>query len=130
MVKLTVEEKRRYIRAKRILSIEFRLARSKGKNRDNAWHLSTTHDMSLGGLSFYTDVEFQVEDFLELRVVMSGILDIFKGYGQVVRVERKRTGAHYLVAIKFIGKELFSKKRPLKSSSSLSRRKLIGKKRI
>ena len=98
----SVEERRQAIRAKRILSIQFRLAKSKFKDSDKSWHLSTTYDMSVLGLSFLSEVPFYVDDMLELHVVMSGVLDIFKGYGKVVRVERKESAAYYLIAVKFI----------------------------
>ena len=102
MVKQSVvEERRQAIRAKRILSIQFRLAKSKFRDSDKSWHLSTTYDMSVLGLSFLSEVPFSVEDTLELHVVMSGVLDIFKGYGKVVRVERKESAAFYLIAVKF-----------------------------
>lgn len=101
MVKSLIDEKRAAVRAKRILSIQYRLVKSKNKESDTRWHLSTTHDMSVMGLSFLSDVSYQVDDTLELHVIMSGVLDIFKGYGKVVRVERKATGAFYLIAVKF-----------------------------
>ena len=44
---------------------------------------------------------------------MSGVLDIFKGYGKVVRVERKESAAFYLIAVKFIeNKALTQRKSP------------------
>ena len=102
MVKQSVEERRHAIRAKRILSIQYRLAKSKAKDGDKSWHLSTTYDMSVLGLSFLSEVPYYVNDLLELHVVMSGVLDIFKGVGKVVRVDRKESAAFYLIAVKFI----------------------------
>ena len=102
MVKQSIEERRQAIRAKRILSIQFRLAKSKIKDSDKSWHLSTTYDMSVLGLSFLSEVPYYVNDVLELHVVMSGVLDIFKGYGKVVRVDRKESADFYLIAVKFI----------------------------
>ena len=98
----SVEERRQAIRAKRILSIQYRLAKSKIKDSDKSWHLSTTYDMSVLGLSFLSEVAYYVDDTLELHVVMSGVLDIFKGIGKVTRVERKESAAFYLIAVKFI----------------------------
>jgi c-di-GMP-binding flagellar brake protein YcgR len=115
----SVEERRQAIRAKRILSIQFRLAKSKFKESDKSWHLSTTYDMSVLGLSFLSEVSFGVEDTLELHVVMSGVLDIFKGYGKVVRVERKESAAFYLVAVKFIENKALTQR---KSSSPVGNR--------
>ena len=94
-------ERRVWIRAKRVLSIQVRLVKSKRKNFDPSWHLTTTYDMSLGGVAFYSDREYLIGETLEVHVIMSGILEIFKGLVEVVRVERKITGSHYLVAVKF-----------------------------
>ena len=106
MVKQIIDERRHSVRAKRILSIEFRLAKSLRKHVNTEWHLSTTQDMSLDGLAFYTDIEYKEGDTLELHVVMSGILDIFNGYGKIVRIEKKRSGTYYLVAVKFLNNKL------------------------
>lgn len=111
MVKQSVEERRQAIRAKRILSIQYRLSKSKVKDSDKSWHLSTTYDMSVLGLSFLSEVPFYVNDLLELHVVMSGVLDIFKGVGKVVRVERKETAAFYMIAVKFIENKVVTERR-------------------
>lgn len=102
MVKPLVRERRNWIRADRVLSLEYRLSKSRRKNADRSRHLSTTQEISLGGLSFYSDEEYRVGDVLEIRVVMSGILDIFRGFAEVVRVERKKMAASHFVAVKFI----------------------------
>jgi c-di-GMP-binding flagellar brake protein YcgR len=101
MVKLTGAERRIFVRAKRVLSIEYRPTKPLAKKADEMWKLSTTQDMSLGGLTFYTDREFRQGDILEIHVVMSGVLDIFKGLCKVVRVERKKSGAYFLLAVQF-----------------------------
>ena len=106
MVKQTVDERRHSVRAKRVLSIEYRLNKNSRKHADTEWHLSTTQDMSLGGLAFYTDIEYKEGDILELHVVMSGILDIFNGYGKIVRIDKKQSGTYFLVAVKFINNKL------------------------
>jgi c-di-GMP-binding flagellar brake protein YcgR len=98
------KERRGFVRAKRVLSIQYRLAKSKRKNTDSKWHLSMTQDMSLGGLAFYTDMDLRADDVIELHVVMSGVLDIFNGYAKVLRVEKKKTGAYALIAVKFVDK--------------------------
>ena len=95
-------ERRKHIRAKRVLSIQYRIIKSRRKVPDKEWHLSTTYDMSLGGLSFYSDVELKKGETLEIKVVMSGLLDVYKGTAKVVRIEKKKTGAHFLVGIKLI----------------------------
>ena len=43
-------------------------------------------------------------------MVMSGVLDIYNGKGTVVRVTKKKTGAYFLVGIKFNDKDLASRK--------------------
>ena len=102
MVKQSMSEKRQALRAKRILSIQYRIVKTRVRKADKRWHLSTTHDMSFLGLAFFSDIPLHVDDVIELNVVMSGILDIFKGHGKVVRVEKKITAAFFLVAIKFV----------------------------
>lgn len=109
MVKLDWSERRSFVRAKRILSIEYQLIKSARRKINPAWHLSTTQDMSLGGLTFFTDVEFRPGDILEVRVVMSGVLDIFKGPCKVIRADRKKSGAYYLTAVQFINSHLKSR---------------------
>ena len=104
MVQQQSQERRDSIRAKRIMSIQYRRLASGKRKVHEPWKLSTTHDMSVGGLAFYTDEEYQPGDVLELRVVMSGILDIFDGMAQVVRMEKKRMGSYYLAAVKFLEK--------------------------
>ena len=125
MVKQLTAERRRALRARRILSIQYRLVKSRYKEGDTDWHLSTTHDMSILGLAFLSDVPYAVNDVLEIQVVMSGILDIYKGYGKVVRVERKTTGAFYLIAVKFVDNRMV--KRTRKSAVSMSRVNRIKK---
>lgn len=126
MVRQSIEERREAIRAKRILSIQFRIVKSRVKDFDNSWHLSTTHDMSFSGIAFLSDIPMQVDDVVELQVVMSGILDVCKGFGQVVRVEKKSTGVYCMVAVKFVESPLKKSKRASKSSST---NRLVQKKR-
>jgi len=109
MVNIDWSERRSFVRAKRVLSIEYHLIKSARRKVDPAWHLSTTQDMSLGGLTFFTDVEFRPGDILEVKVVMSGVLDIFKGPCRVVRVDKKRTGAYFLTAVQFLNTRLKSR---------------------
>jgi c-di-GMP-binding flagellar brake protein YcgR len=102
MVKQAFENRRTAVRAQRILSIQYRVVKTKTRNADKHWHLSTTHDMSATGLSFLSDIEYRIDDILEMHVVMSGVLDVFKGYGQVVRIDKKDTGSFCFVALKFV----------------------------
>lgn len=110
MVKQLIEERRRCVRADRILCIEFRLVKSKRANSDKSWGLSMTKDMSARGIAFYTEREFVVGDTLEVRVTMSGILDILRGLAEVVRVERKTMGAFYLVAVEIFDREVMTRR--------------------
>ncbi len=115
MIKKVSKDQREFPRAKRVLSVQYRLCDT--RKADVAWYLSTTQDMSVSGLTFHTDLEFKIKDKLEIRVVMSGILEIFKGYTQVVRIDRKRTGSPCVVAVKFIEK----KSRPITVKRSIKR---------
>jgi len=102
MVKQAFEDRRNAVRAQRILSIQYRVVKTKTRNADKHWHLSTTHDMSATGLSFLSDMEYRMDDILEMHVVMSGVLDVFKGHGQVMRIDKKDTGSFCFVAVKFV----------------------------
>ncbi|HBO97827.1 MAG TPA: hypothetical protein DE315_01475 [Candidatus Omnitrophica bacterium] len=103
MVKPMIKERRGYSRAKRILSIEYRLYKSRRRPADQQWHLSTTEDIGPESLSFYSDYEYHQGDILDVRVVMSGVLDVFNGRGEVIRVDQKRMGACFFVAVRLIG---------------------------
>ena len=115
MVKQAFDDRRNAVRAQRILSIQYRVIKTKTRNADKHWHLSTTHDMSATGLSFLSDIEYRIDDVLEMHVVMSGVLDVFKGYGEVVRIDKKDTGSFCFVAVKFV-------KSPRSSKSSAAPR--------
>lgn len=109
MEKKTGKERRQWIRAKHVLSIQYRISKCKRKVFDPTWGLSTTQDMSYGGLSFLTERELNVGDVLELRVVMSGILDIFSGLTKVVRIVKKPKGAYALIGVKYLDIEKSAK---------------------
>jgi len=59
---------------------------------------------------------------------MSGILNILSGLAEIVRIERKKTGAFYLVAVKMLEKDLKTKRE--KSLQSFRRTKTTSQKRI
>jgi alanine dehydrogenase len=105
MVKQAVYERRYFARAKRVLGVQFKLVQGRKNDARKNWELSVTEDMSSGGLSFYTDCELSVGDSLELRVMISGMMDIYTGYARVVRVERMAYGAYLLTAVQFIEKD-------------------------
>ena len=93
-------ERRQHIRVARSLAMQFRLKKSRFKGGDtDTWHLSMTTDMSVGGIAFESSVPFAVTDILELQVVMSGVIDVVKAEGKVVRVEEKPEVNGYSVAV-------------------------------
>ncbi len=92
-------DRRQYPRIHRILSIQFRLKKTRQAGADTAtWHQATTHDMSVGGISFVSRTPYMLGDILELHVVMSGVLDVLCSDGKVVRVEDKKHGL-FLTAV-------------------------------
>ncbi len=96
-------ERRRHTRAQRVLTIEHRLFKRNGKSVDGVWQISTTENMSLVGVLFNSEIPYQVGDLIEARVVMSGALDVFRGFGRVVRVAEKKSKENpYLIAIVFV----------------------------
>ena len=96
------EEKRDSIRAKRIVTVRHRLAKHKGKKvAVGDWQVAMTENMSYSGLLFASATEYQPGDWVEVEVVMSGFLDIFKGYGEVVRQKKHKNGFYY-IAIKYV----------------------------
>ena len=95
-------ERRLSVRARRIVTVRHRLFKRSGKKAAANWMLSTTENMSATGLLFNSPVAYKPNDVVEVQVVMSGILDIFNGFGKVVRVEAKR-GGYYHIAIHYVG---------------------------
>ncbi len=102
MNKKSQSERRQYTRAKRALKIEYRLYKHKGVVVDGAWQTSVTENMSIVGILFKSDIHCVIGDVIELRVVMSGILDVFRGFGRVVRVEKNKKNSGFLTAITFV----------------------------
>lgn len=97
MNKKQQKERRSAPRAKRVMSVSFRKVDGKKKGQ---WLLSTTEDLSSAGVAFLTDQEFRVGDILEIEIRMSGMLDMFSGLTEVVRVLKKDSGRHFFVAVK------------------------------
>lgn len=110
MVSKEIIERRRGVRAKRIITIRHRLAKRNGKKVNREWALSVTENMSISGLLFLSPEEYKHGDVIELQVVMSGVLDIFNGYGEVVRIDKKK-GREY-VAVQYV--EVKQRKRSAK----------------
>ena len=129
MVKQLGIERRQAVRAQRILSIQYRLIKGQRRGADRAYHLSTTYDMSVLGLSFFSDVAYQKGDILEIHVIMAGVLDIFKGKGQIVRIEKKKTGAFSLIAIKFIGAKPIRRAQKIPTRTKIRRLKKSPKRK-
>ena len=128
MVKPMIKERRSYSRTKRILSIEYRLYKSRRRPTDQQWHLSTTEDISPESLSFYSDYEYHPGDILDVRVVMSGLLEVFKGQGEVTRVEQKRLGACFFIALRLAGQD--ARRRPGERSKRVAKKSYPSTKRI
>jgi len=106
------EERRDSIRAKRIITVRHRLVRHNGRKAESIWQLAVTENMSLSGLLLVSALSYHIGDIIELQVVMSGVIDIFNGFGKVVRVSRNKAG-YYKVGIKYV--ELKIKHRPARS---------------
>ena len=102
MAKQGSSERRRHVRARRVLSIQHKLYRRKSQLIDGGWHFALTDNMSVGGLLFISHMPYLSGDILELRVVMSGVLDVFKGFGKVTRVSPTKNKANFYVAIKYL----------------------------
>ncbi len=101
------KERRSADRAKRVMSVAYRKVEGKKKTK---WELSTTEDLSAAGVAFFTDKEFRPGDVLEIEIRMSGMLEMFAGLTEVVRVVKKDSGSHYLVAVKRLTKKKSAKK--------------------
>ena len=95
------EERRDSVRAPRIITVRHRLVKHKGRRTESMWQLSTTENMSLSGLLFVSALPYGTGDVVELQVVMSGVLDIFNGYGEVMRTSRNK-GGYYHVGVKYV----------------------------
>ena len=106
------EERRDSVRAKRIITVRHRLIKHNNRKTDSIWQLATTENMSLSGLLFVSALAYHPGDIIELQVVMSGVLDIFNGYGKVIRSIRNK-GGYYQVGVKYV--DLKSKRRSVKS---------------
>jgi hypothetical protein len=109
---ISISERRQSIRAKRALTIQYRRLgkRSSLINAEHHWLLSNTEDMCVSGISFYSDLEFKPREKVDLRVVLSGIIDIYDGVATVVRCEPQANNALFLTAVTFTPPKKFSNK--------------------
>ena len=112
MVKISHEERRDSIRANRIITVRHRCVKHGSKKVNGTWQISTTENMSLSGLLFVSALNYAVGDIVEMQVVMSGVLDIFNGYGKVMRTSRNK-GGYWHVGVKYV--DLKPKPRPAKT---------------
>jgi len=106
------EDRRDSVRTKRIITVRHKLVRHNNRKVDSMWQLAPTENMSISGLLFVSALPYHLGDIIELQVVMSGVLDIFNGYGKVVRSIRNKSG-YYHVAVKYV--DLKAKRRPAKA---------------
>lgn len=82
-----IPERRGGSRVNRVVAVSHRLSAT-GKGRPAAdWSLSTTKNMSHGGLLFLSAAPYRKNAVLELQIVMSGVIDLFNGKARVVRVQ-------------------------------------------
>jgi hypothetical protein len=82
----SVVERRRGERVNRVVAIRHRLIARRGSKGASQWSLSTTKNMSYSGFLFLSSTPYFKGDILELQVVMSGVIDIYRGHAEVVRV--------------------------------------------
>ncbi len=113
------DERRDSIRAKRIITVRHRLIKHNSRKVDSMWQLATTENMSLSGLLFISALAYHPGDIIELQVVMSGVLDIFNGFGKVIRSTRNKSG-YYQIGVKYV--DLKTKNRPAKTVLSSSKK--------
>jgi len=109
---VSFEERRDSVRAKRIITVRHRLVKHNNRKTDSMWQLATTENMSLSGLLFVSALSYHAGDIVELQVVMSGVLEIFNGFGKVVRATRNK-GGYYQVGVKYV--DLKSRRRSAKT---------------
>ncbi len=97
----SVIERRKGERVNRVVAVRHRLVKRAGKKDPSEWSLSTTRNMSYSGLLFLSQVPYRKDDIVELQVVMSGIIDIFHGQAQVMRIMEVGSSS-FDVGVKYI----------------------------
>ena len=58
--------------------------------------------MSVNGILFKSAAHYLVGDIIELEVVLSGALNIFRGFARVVRVRKGKSGEAHSIAVTLI----------------------------
>lgn len=99
--KKTDQERRGSVRADRVVAIRHRLHQAAVKKSEDHWGLSTTKNMSLTGLLFWSESPYKIGDIVEVSVTMSALIDIFQGFAEVVRVV-ERSASSYDIAVRFV----------------------------
>ncbi|NTV28512.1 MAG: PilZ domain-containing protein [Candidatus Omnitrophica bacterium] len=94
-------ERRDSVRADRVVAVQHRLVKRTGRKQAATWSLSTTKNMSLGGLLFLSAIPYKSGDIIELEVVMSGVIDIYKGLARVVRTQES-SSTSFDVAVQYV----------------------------
>jgi len=79
-------DRRNGVRANRVIAVKHRLIKRGGKKYEPVWSLSTTKNMSVSGILFMSPFEYRQGDHIQLEVVMSGMIDVYNGLAEVVRV--------------------------------------------
>ena len=97
-----IEDRRSALRAPRILNIRHRLYKRKGKMVDSPWYVSMTENMSGNGILFHSSAAYLVGDTVELEVIFYGVLDVFRGFARIVRVDKGKAGGGYPIAVTLI----------------------------
>ena len=97
-----IEDRRSAQRAPRILNIRHRLHKRKGKTVEAPWYVSMTENMSVNGILFHSAAPYAIGHVIELEVIFSGVLNVFRGYGKVVRAQKKEPGQVYFIAVMLI----------------------------
>lgn len=88
------QDRRRYPRADVSFEIEYKRAREERKVKH-----SDAHDVSAGGISFFTREQFKKGDLLDVALHLKGFERTIVTRGQVVYSARARNG--FLTAISF-----------------------------
>ncbi len=98
-------ERRNGERVNRIFAVRHRLVRRPGSRSISDWSLSSTRNMSHSGLLFLSATSYRRGDVLELQVVMSGVIDVYNGRAEVMRV-KEISAAAFDVGVKYIPAKL------------------------
>jgi hypothetical protein len=97
----SIEERRQGLRADRVIALQHRLVKRGGRKAEAVWSLSTTRNMSYSGLLFMSAQPYKEGDVIELEIVLAGMIDIYNGLAEVVRVrsiesDQYDIGARYI----------------------------------